>query len=238
MPEAITGMDELVAQDTSWAPHAHPTHELLWNARGASLLRVGPRAWTITPGLGMWVPAGTVHTGFAPEGTWYRAAQFSIEVAPTLADGPVAVEITPLLRLLLTRLDEALDPASRRLTEAMIIDVLRPSPTQLLVVTPAAPILAPIVAALETDPSDGRTLAGWAAELGASERTLTRAFHRDAGMSFLGWRAQVRAQRAIALLAEGLDPEDVAGLVGYRSLSAFGAALRRTTGLTPGAFRP
>src|SRR5699024_1128899 len=46
-----------------------------------------------------------------------------------------------------------------------------------------------------------------------------------------------RAHRAVALLAEGQRVEDVAALVGFRSASAFSAAFRRVTGVTPGEIR-
>jgi AraC-like DNA-binding protein len=238
VPFVVARMDELIEQDTAWDEHAHPTHELLWNATGFSELTVGRRTWTVSPTLGMWLPAGTVHRGYAPAGTRYCTAQFSVTAAPALAEGPVAVEITPLLRALLERLDDAaLAPESLRLTEAMLIDVLRPAAHELLVDMPTQGVLAPIVAALDRDPGDERGLPAWAELAGVSVRTLSRAFRDETGMSFSDWIARLRAQRAIAMLAAGIHPVDVAERVGYRSVSAFGAALRRTTGLTPGAFR-
>lgn len=90
---------------------------------------------------------------------------------------------------------------------------------------------------MRRNPGDGRTLSRWAAELGVSARTLTRAFNAETGTSFARWVAGVRAQHAVELLSRGWAVEIVAEEVGYRSASAFGAAFRRTTGLTPGAFR-
>src|SRR5699024_11486682 len=68
-------------------------------------------------------------------------------------------------------------------------------------------------------------------------RTLTRAFEASTGVGFRTWAATARAHRAVALLAEGQRVEDVAALVGFRSASAFSAAFRRVTGVTPGEFR-
>ncbi|XVQ14218.1 helix-turn-helix transcriptional regulator [Spirillospora sp. CA-255316] len=70
-----------------------------------------------------------------------------------------------------------------------------------------------------------------------SPRTITRAFNAETGTSFARWVAAVRAQHAVELLSRGWEVDVVAGRVGYRSASAFGVAFRRTTGLTPGAFR-
>ncbi|MDT0267711.1 AraC family transcriptional regulator [Streptomyces sp. DSM 44915] len=229
---------EVVTRDTTWSEHSHPFHELLWNGRGASTAVVGARVWTITPTLGLWMPAGTPHSGSAIAGTWFRASFFGFGGAPSISDVPVAVEITPLLRLLLERLDEpGLAPASRAVTEAMLLDVLAPSPRELLLQVPVSALLRPIAEAVREDPRDQRTLTHWAAELGVSPRTISRAFNAETGISFARWVAAVRAQHAVALLTRGLPVEVVADLVGYQSASAFCAAFRRTTGLTPGAFR-
>lgn len=239
VPYVIQGMDELVSRDTVWEEHSHPTHELLWNLRGASSATTGARTWTITPTVGLWVPAGVMHSGRMPAGTWYRAAQFGLHAAPPLSQEPVAVEITPLLALLLDRLDDgALSAASRTLTEQMVLDVLAPSPHELFVQQPRGELLHPIATALTEDPADQRGLADWAALLDVSPRTITRAFRAETGLSFARWQAVVRAQRAVLLLAQGAGVEAVAEQVGYRSASAFGVAFRRTTGLTPGRFRP
>ncbi|MEE1942051.1 AraC family transcriptional regulator [Streptomyces sp. TRM 70361] len=238
VPFVIQGYEEVVAADTAWNEHSHPWHELLWNEYGTSTAVVGSQVWCITPTLGLWMPAGQLHSASAAAGTSYRAHFFRHGTVSALPDAPVAVEITPLLRLLLERLEEAdLPPRSRAVTETMVLDVLRPSSRALLVQLPTSALLRPIVDAVRTDPADQRTLAGWASALGCSARTLTRAFRAETGTSFVRWVATVRAQHAVRLLSRGFEVDVVADAVGYRSASAFGAAFRRTTGMTPGRFR-
>ncbi|MFD6620319.1 helix-turn-helix transcriptional regulator [Streptomyces diastaticus] len=238
-PFVIQGYEEVVAYDTAWNDHSHSFHELLWNERGASSAIVGSRIWTITPAVGLWMPAGTLHSGVAAAGTCLRACFFGFRTTASISDAPVAVEITPLLRLLLERLGEPeLRRASRAATEALVLDVLAPAPRELLVRLPSSPLLRPIADAVREDPGDRRTLTDWAAARGVSPRTLTRAFTAETGTSFARWVGAVRAQHAIGLLTRGWEVEAVAEQVGYRSSSAFGAAFRRATGLAPGAFRP
>jgi AraC-like DNA-binding protein len=76
---------------------------------------------------------------------------------------------------------------------------------------------------------------GWAAECGASPRTLTRLVRRETGMSFGRWRQMLRLSEAAALLAQGIPPARAAVLVGYASVPAFGSAFRAAFGHTPGA---
>lgn len=237
VPLVIAGMDARLERDTLWEEHSHPTHELLWNARGASTVTIGARTWTVTPAHGVWIPAGVPHAAAARAGTWYCTAHFGPSRVPAIAADPVGVRVTPLLRLLLERLgDRALPASSRSLAEAMVIDVLEPSPHALLVDSPASELLRPIVAALRADPADPRTLESWSTTLGVSSRTLTRAFCAETGVGFARWVARVRAHHALGLIAAGARLEDVAEATGYGSVSAFGAAFRRETGLTPGAF--
>ena len=238
MPFAIMDWSEVFARDTDWNEHSHPFHELLWNERGSSTAVVGSRVWTVTPAVGLWMPAGTLHSGSASAGTWCRANFFGFGAVPSISPDPVGVEITPLLRLLLERLADAeLPPHSRSVTEAMVLDVLAPSSRELLLRMPVSDLLRPIVETVRGDPGDQRTLADWASHLGVSPRTITRAFNAETGTSFARWVAAVRAQHAVALLSRGWETDVVAEVVGYRSASAFGAAFRRATGLTPGAFR-
>lgn len=229
---------EVLTDDTTWEKHSHPFHELLWNERGASSAVVGSRVWTITPAVGLWMPAGTPHSASAFAGTWLRACFIGSGASTSMSGVPAAVEMTPLLRLLLERLCESeLTPRSRQTTEAMLLDVLTPSPRELIVHAPASALLAPIADAVRRDPADPRSLGDWAAELGVSARTVSRAFIAETGTSFARWVTSVRAQHAVGLLARGWDVEAVARKVGYRSANAFGVAFRRTTGFTPGTFR-
>ncbi|MDR2378646.1 MAG: AraC family transcriptional regulator [Bifidobacteriaceae bacterium] len=238
IPFTITGMDEVVERDTIWEPHAHATHELLWNRRGASTATIGARTWTVTPTIGLWVPAGLIHAGYMPAGTWYRTAHFDVRAAFPAPPEPVAVEVTPLLGLLLERLvDPALAARSRELTELLAFDLLAPSPHALLVQLPAASLLSPILAALQADPGDRRRLSDWARALAVSPKTISRAFRAETGMGFEAWQTAFRAQRAALALGAGMGVEEVAERVGYRSSSAFGAAFRRVTGVSPGQFR-
>jgi AraC-like DNA-binding protein len=237
-PAAMVSWSETFTRDITWNEHSHAFHELLWNERGASTAVVGSRVWTITPSLGLWMPAGTPHSGSAIAGTWCRAGFFGFAAVPSISATPVGVEITPLLRLLLERLaDPELPAKSREVTEAMVLDVLSPSSHELLLLMPTSELLRPIADAVRDDPGDQRTLTDWAARLGVSARTISRAFNAETGTSFARWVAAVRAQHAVELLARGWEVDVVAEEVGYRSASAFGAAFRRTTGLTPGAFR-
>lgn len=238
VPFVISRFHEHIQQDTQWDEHSHPTHELLWNDAGVSRVSAAARTWLITPVLGLWMPAGFLHEGSAPAGTRCNFSHFGVRTVPNISASPVAVELTPLLRLLLERLASTTLPASSRaIAEAAVLDVLAPAPHEVSLHIPQSKLLRPIVDAVVKNPAQHRSAGDWAQELQVSPRTITRAFQAETGGGYLRWVAKARAQRAISLLAQGEDIEDIAATLGYGSASAFGAAFKRTTGFVPTTFR-
>src|SRR5699024_10421342 len=103
LPMQVLGSAEPTEHGTDWAEQSHPTRELLWRDSGLGTVTIGARTWTITPPLGMWIPAGVPHSGWTPAGVVLNAAQFDV-AQPPVGDAPTAIRVHPLLRLLLERL--------------------------------------------------------------------------------------------------------------------------------------
>ncbi|MNY52229.1 HTH-type transcriptional repressor of iron proteins A [compost metagenome] len=78
------------------------------------------------------------------------------------------------------------------------------------------------------------TLGQWADRMGMSEKTLTRLFQRETGLSFRTWRQRMRLLSSLNMLEEGCSVTEVALSYGYDSTSAFIAAFKRLLGFTPG----
>jgi AraC-like DNA-binding protein len=145
------------------------------------------------------------------------------------------VSASPLLAELIGYLERAdLDLDRRSHAEAVLVDLLQPVPmTTIEVRMPAEERAREVADALAADPADNRTLEQWGQQVGASGRTLARAFIADTGLPFGRWRGLLRLQSALPALAAGQPVSNVARHVGYESVSAFGAAFRRETGMTP-----
>ena len=65
---------------------------------------------------------------------------------------------------------------------------------------------------------------------------LARLFQRDTNVPFGRWRTLARISAALPPLAAGEPVGRVAVRVGYQNVSAFVAAFRRETGMTPGGY--
>ena len=73
--------------------------------------------------------------------------------------------------------------------------------TTITVALPTSATAVRVAEALREDPADRRTLRDWGREVGASERTLARAFTAEPGLPFGRWRILVRLQAALSMLA-------------------------------------
>jgi transcriptional regulator GlxA family with amidase domain len=74
--------------------------------------------------------------------------------------------------------------------------------------------------------------------VGASERSIRRAFVSETGMSWRKYLLQSRLMKAMALLAEpGPNVLAVATSVGFETMSGLNRAFRRYTGTTPLVYR-
>jgi AraC-like DNA-binding protein len=220
----------------SW--HTHDDHQLAWAANGVLTVLTEGATWVLPPTRALWIPAGLPHETGAASVATMRSVYIPVDLAPVNWTMPTPVAASPLLAELIGYLGNGSLTARRRAhAEALLADLLEPVPLAAMDVPfPAGPLTGPIANALRDDLADQRTLADWGREVGASERTLARAFAAETRMPFGRWRTLLRLQAALPLLARGEPVARVAHRVGYQTPSAFVAAFRRETGLTPAAY--
>jgi len=233
--------------------HDHDRHQLLCPVSGVISVSTDTGTWVIPPQRAIWLPACCPHAHAA-----HGAAELcsvllpvqesrldqgsSLDQETPLDPGqPTVLGVSPLLREVLLALTATPAPGEgeRARLEAVVFDQLRPVPVSgaYLLPEPADDRLQKIAQVLHDDPGDPRTLAELARQAGSSERTLSRLFRSDTGMSFPQWRAQLRVQAALIDLAAGTPVGTVAHRCGYSTPSAFIAAFRQAFGITPGAYR-
>lgn len=235
---AISVLDFALAHGQFFPDHEHSVHQLAWSPAGVLTVRVGARSWVLPPHLGLFIPAGLRHSTGAHRATTMLAPYLDPARFPRDWASPTVVRIAPLARGLIEYLaDPDLSVERRRPAEQVLSDVLHPVGVATIEVRePTDPRAAEVARALAADPADDRGLEAWGRQVGASVRTLTRAFAAEPGSSFTEYRTQVRLRAALALLADGVPVGTVAHRVGYRSPSAFIAAFRRRTGVAPGSY--
>jgi AraC-like DNA-binding protein len=120
-----------------------------------------------------------------------------------------------------------------RLTSVMFDQVIDADSRRSLAECPGDRRLALIYQMLIKDPSKRRSLKQLAQATGVSTRTLTRLLLTHCNMSFREWRERIILGLALNRLKYGGRITDVALDLGYSSTSAFIAAFRRRTQMTP-----
>jgi AraC-like DNA-binding protein len=221
--------------------HTHADHQLAWASSGVLTVVTDTATWVLPPTRALWIPAGLPHETLSSGQATMRALYIRPGLCPISWPQPTPVAARQLLAELIAYLgSEPLDEKRRARAEAVLVDLLEPVPMATIEVRlPIDQRAREVAEGLRGNPADRRTLSEWGRHVGASSRTLARSFLADTGVPFGRWRTLLRLQAALPALAAGEPVSNVARHVGYETPSAFVAAFRRETGLTPGAyFRP
>ncbi len=188
-------------------------------------VRTDSADWVLPPTRALWIPAGlrheTLSAGLATMRSLYSSGRTGLGPAGW---GPVPVTVTPLLAELIGYMNtDSLGAAQRERAEALLGDLLLPvAMTTIDVRMRSDERAAAVAAALLADPADGRTLAERGRNVGASGRTLARAF--------LAWTATPFGQRRLARSAAAPHCRS------SRRASRLAAAARHVGDEVPSAF--
>ena len=242
VPRSVVGLTIELASIHQTEPHRHRKAQLLYVISGVITVEASGGIWTVPPHCAIWIPGGVAHVAR----TAGRITVGSLYVEPTLAgtlrDGCGILFVQPLLHELLLRFisGPSLYPQGDTREERLItvlLDELQAAPLEPLhLPMPSDRRLRRLVETLIDDPSVRFTIKEWGARVGASNRTLTRLFQRETGMSFVQWRQQLHVGMALQRLASGQSVTNVAFDLGYESPSAFIAMFRRMLGTSPARY--
>ncbi len=240
-PEPIlVAIHDTHAEHRDLGMHSHARGQLSGLRQG--LLTVGTEtgAWVVPPDHAVWLPPNQPHYGWthgAVAGWGCYVAQLD---CATLPDRPCTIRVSGLLREAVVRAagwEGCTMEAAQRRVALIILDELRAAPLEPFgLPLPRDPRLVCVARALLSDPGDRREMAQWAQWAGIAERSLSRRFVAETGLTYTAWRQRARLMRALELLAEGAAVTGVALDLGYDSVSAFIALFRRTLGTTPSSY--
>ena len=243
--------------DTRVVPHSHPWGQVALSPTGVVRVTAPHGSYIVPPSRAVWIPPGVEHAVTVIEDAELLTLYLH---QPRSRCGPArsateaagwrqcrVLEVSGLLLALALQLDKTPDARrmapsretlarERRLAALLLDELRRAAPVRLGVDLPQEKRLRRLCEAVIDAPSRHATLAAWAADTGASARTLTRLFRSELGTSFVQWRQQVLLARAVPLAARKLPMASIAAELGYASPSAFSAMVRRSVGAPPSRF--
>lgn len=232
--------------DAHFQPHRHAWAQLAYCATGivqvsaaTSGSATGEATYIVPPSRAVWIAPRALHSVHVLETAQFRTLYIDASAAPPDWQDCRVLVVSPLLRELVPALDQPqLARERERLLTALLLDELRGAATQDLGV-PLPPVqtgdkrLRALCEAVLRSPAERATLAQWAADVGASERTMARLFRDQLGTSYQQWRQQAVLAHALPLLARGVPVSEVAAASGYASESAFTAMFKAAMGQPP-----
>ncbi len=224
-----------MAAGTRFDWHRHGRHQLAWAARGVLTVETGSQTFILPPSRALWIPARLRHETRSSGNATMRALYINPSRSKIRWKIATPVAVNPLVAELIDYLDgDSVRGAHRTHAEVLLEDLLVPLPMATIDVR--FPAMAPartVALELLKEPAEKTTLAEWGRRVGAGERTLARSFIAETGLPFGRWRILVRLQAALSMLAAEEKVSTAAVRVGYDTASAFVAAFRRETGVTP-----
>jgi AraC-like DNA-binding protein len=231
------------ARNTFYDWHRHDYHQLIYAITGATQLETHDARFLLPPQRAAWIPAGVSHRTLISE-----IEGVSLYFEPGSVSDP-----TGRVRILASPpfMREMIVYASRWPLELSLSDRVAQSyfQTLALLIGDWLDKEPPLWLPRSDHPSIARamdyavfrpgaaSLAGALVAAGLSERTFRRVFLRETSLTWQSWLARLRMMAAMGHLAEGARVTDVAGEVGFSSLSAFAKTFTQFTGETPTQFR-
>jgi len=218
--------------------HRHPLHQIVYPSSGAVSVTTPAGTWITPVNRAIWIPAGCWH-----EHRFHGHTQFhGVALDPDRYRGgpatPTVLAVNPLMRELIIACSQtdATDTDGHHRMLAVLHDQLQMTKIieALWIPTPADGRLRDACAVISDNLTEPLTLQQIGGRIGVSQRTLSRLFSDELGMTFPQWRTQLRLQHALMLLAEQRDVTSVASECGWATPSAFIDTYRRAFGHTPG----
>ena len=231
-----------LAMDAHIAPHHHPWTQFTYCARGLMQVSVVQAemetTYIVPPSRALWIPPGVQHTVTTLEDAELRTVDIIASATPPGWEGCRVLVVTPLLRELIHALEVTQAGARDDALMALTLDEIRHAAAQALgVPMPRDKRLRSLCEAVLRAPAERATLAQWAVDIGASERTVARLFRTELGTTYPQWRQQAVLAHALPLLARGTPISQVAYASGYASDSAFSAMFKAAMGQSPSYFQ-
>ncbi|MCC8456864.1 AraC family transcriptional regulator [Photorhabdus aegyptia] len=214
--------------------HQHEMGQLLFTQQGCINITLADHLCILPPTRVAWIPPRIIHRAEIKGSVGYRSIYLDVNQIGYLAERVEVLEVTPLLCAVLERI--ALSPfntdwlhgAAANLLAVCLDEIHLAKREPTLLPLPFDRRLARIP--LTTLPPPLKILA---MNIGASEKTISRIFRRETGLSYQQWRQQWRLIKSIELLAKQGNLSSVANELAFSSDSAFILFFKKMTGRSP-----
>ena len=241
-PDPLSCRIETYPPGAIFPPQKADYGKLLYAVTGVAEFVIEGQRLLSPPAYGIWIPAGLTHSSTMLHAARYAKVFIRGDLCAGFSNQTCTIVLSDLVKAIVA------DFASRGVVfprspedarmGTVLIDQLRMAPrTDSYLPFTEDPVISQLLAALQAEPGNRRSIAEWAAAMHMTERTLTRRFKLAVGLSFGEWRQRLRLLMALSYLKSGDPVQVIAGKLGFSTTSAFIAAFRQVTGTSPGRSR-
>ena len=223
-------------------PHAHKSAQLIYVSKGSFKLDIADKQFLVPSSNAIWIPSFMEHSACSTTKIHYRSLYFDVDYFTTLPKDMRVIGVSPLLKALIEKaclfsLDYLQNSPESRLGTVIVDEILSASTKPYFLPISHQSCVSDILAYVLAHLEEAHTAKTVAQNFAMSEKTMSRLFKRETGMSFGPWCLQVKLMKAIELLSADASTTTTAQSLGYSNDSAFIAMFKRLTGKTPSAFK-
>lgn len=218
--------------------HQHADAQLLFAVSGVMQVQTDQGQWTVPPQRALWIPPGVAHQVTMLSDTEMRTLYFTPPICPAAPQGVRATVSGMLLReLILALFDQTYTPATHESVVNLLL-TLAPVAQELpsYLAMPSSPALLHVAQTVLASRQWSKPIADIASAMHMTERSFTRHFSAEVGMSFRAWRQRARVIASLDRVGAGEPNKALAAMSGFNSPSAYVAAFRKVMGGTPAQF--
>lgn len=239
MEQAVTAIAHHYSHNAYEPPYSHTNTQLLHTVSGVIKVETEIGNWIVPPGRGLWIPEGMIHS-LRTVGTVDIKTLFIDPLARAdLPNQCQVYEVTPLLRELIIQAVNIKNPFLKGSRESRIIELILDELRILNILDFHVPMPKESSHLYELCTRISKRLDHpWSTSdasklLLISDKTVSRQFHQQLGLSFGEWLRRKRLLESMELLAQGVNVIDAALSVGYESPSSFSSMFKSRVGISP-----
>lgn len=236
--EQIIGIaSDMVMHDSGF--HLHTTKaQLLYAPSGCMTVTTSDRQLILPPFRMLWIPANELHRVNFRNIVAYRSIYFDDSYSGKyMKSGLKVLHVNPLLKEIIERICfwewSDLGQDQTNLLKVFWDEMSKAPEEKLELKMPVDGRFMKISEEWTLRKSIPPMLKDLAERTGAVEKTISRIFKKETGLSYQEWRQQWRLQRSIELLVEGNSIGEVSHILDFSSDSAFIEFFKKYTGSTP-----
>lgn len=222
--------------------HVHRRAQFLYGATGLIEVSTADGEWVIPPDSGVWIPKNTPHaTRMLNVST--RSLYIEPTAVPRLSNKCEVLRVSPLLRQLLLEsvdmpIEYDLNGRDGIMIQLILHEISRAETLPFFAPIPRDENLAKLCREFLKSPKITSSPQKWAEILHKSDRSFSRFFSAQTGLSFSDWRQKACLLSAITHISAGKSITEVAFDLGYNSLGSFSTMFKKWLGETPSKFIP